>query len=59
MSETGKQDYRVIWPKHNEGEEVVKERSIPPTYGNDVCPIRNDFEFALCVCSTYKLYTKL
>ncbi len=32
MSKTGEPYYKVVWPKYKEGEEVVKERSVPPTY---------------------------
>ena len=42
-----------LLPKYKDGEVVVKERSIPPAYGNDVCATGNNFLiclliFALC-----------
>ena len=53
VSKTGEQYYKVVWPKYNDGEVVVKERSIPPAYGNDVYATGNNFLiclliFALC-----------
>jgi len=34
VSKTGEQYYKVVWCKYKDGEVVVKERSIPPAYGN-------------------------
>ena len=51
VSKTGEQYYKVVWPKYKEGEEVVKERSIPPTYGNT-------FQFAICFSLTYGSYSE-
>ena len=53
VSKTGEQYYKVVWLKYKDGEVVVKERSIPPAYGNYVCPTGNNFLiclllFALC-----------
>ena len=47
VSKTGEQYYKVVWPKYKDGEEVVKVQSIPPAYGNDVCPIGNNFLICL------------
>ena len=58
VSKTGEQYYKVVWPKYKEGEEVVEERSIPPTFGNDVCPIENNFECAIYFPLTYGSYSE-
>ncbi len=39
-SKNGETYMRVVWPKYKLGEEVVKERSVPATYGKNRTPLK-------------------
>ena len=52
----------MVWPKHEDGERVVKERSIPPTCGNNFCPTGNNLFGLHFVCflrRDHKLNSKM